>query len=68
VGENLSEMFRIRNGMKQGDALSPLFFNFALEYAIKRFEVNQDGLNLYGTFRFWLMPMMLTYWEKLYIL
>jgi len=36
VGKNLSEMFPIRNGLKQRDALSPLLFNFALEYAIKR--------------------------------
>jgi len=33
-GKYLSEMFPIRNGLKQGDALSPLLFNFALEYAI----------------------------------
>jgi hypothetical protein len=36
AGKHLSDMFPIKNGLKQGDALSPLLFNFPLEYAIRR--------------------------------
>jgi hypothetical protein len=35
IGKLLSDSLPIQNGLKQGDALSPLLFNFALEYAIR---------------------------------
>ena len=42
-------MFPSRNGLKERDALSPLLFNFALDYSIKWVQANQDDLKLNGT-------------------
>jgi hypothetical protein len=36
IGKLLSDKFPIQNGLKQGDALSPLLFNFALEYVVRK--------------------------------
>jgi hypothetical protein len=54
VGKHLSEMFPVKNGLEQVDALLPLLFNFALECAIRRVQANQEGLKLNGTHEFFI--------------
>ena len=40
VGSHLFDTFPLKNSLKQGDKLWPLIVNVALEYAIRRVQIN----------------------------
>ena len=42
-------MFHIKSGLKEGDALLSLLFNFSLEYAIRKVKANHKLLKFNGT-------------------
>jgi len=48
VGNHMSDMFSIKNGLQQADALSPLVSIFVIENSIRRVQANQEGLKLTG--------------------
>jgi hypothetical protein len=49
VDKLLSDIFPIKNGLKERDALTPVLYNFALRYVVRRVHVNHDGLKLNDT-------------------
>jgi hypothetical protein len=68
VCQRVSDMLHVKNVLKQGDALLPLLFSFLLHHAIRRVQVNRDGLKLNGTHQLWFVLMVLMYWVEGYIL
>jgi hypothetical protein len=49
VGKYLFVVFPIKSVLKKGDALSPTFFKFALEYVFRMGHFKKDGLKLICT-------------------
>jgi len=47
----MSDKFKVKTGLRQEDALSPILFNIALETVINKTKNKYDGLNLEDNIR-----------------
>jgi len=45
----LSDAFPVNNVLNERNALSPVLLNYALEYAMRSVQANQDGFKSKGT-------------------
>jgi hypothetical protein len=57
IHKHFSDNFPIQNGLKQ-DALLPLLFNLALEYANRKVHKKESGSKLNGTHQLLFMVMI----------
>jgi hypothetical protein len=62
LGKHLSDTFPINKALNQRSALSLLLLNYALEYAMRRVQANQDGFKINGTH---LLPVYADYLNTL---
>jgi hypothetical protein len=68
VGKHLSDRFRIKNCLKQGDALSPLLFKFELDMPLGVLRLTRRACNRTVHISLQFSLMMFTYRVKEYTL
>ena len=49
LGKYLSDALHTNNGLKQEEAIMPLYFNFALQREIRKIQAHKEVLKLNGT-------------------
>jgi len=50
--KQFSDTIPVQKSLKQGEALSPLVFKFALEFSIRKIHAKQEGIKWNGTHQF----------------
>jgi len=62
----LCDVFTIKNGLKEGNALLSLLFNFALEYATRKVKANHKLLKFNSTHQVVIYADDVNLWVKAY--